>query len=74
MMHLTGRNEGYMARITPISWKRLRCVFEHDGFIFHPAKGDHWIGEKPGTARPIVIPAYHEEAWILFALTCEPQE
>lgn len=49
-----------MPKIAPISWKRLRCVFEHDGFTFHPAKGDHWIGEKPGVARPIVIPAYQE--------------
>ena len=49
-----------MARITPISWHRLRCVFEHDGFVFSPGKGDHWKGEKPGIARPIVIPAYAE--------------
>lgn len=49
-----------MNRMTPISWKRLRCVFEHDGFVFKPGKGDHWKGEKAGVARPIIIPAYDE--------------
>ena len=49
-----------MSRITPVSWKRLRCVFEHDGFVFKPGRGDHWKGEKAGVARPIIIPAYDE--------------
>lgn len=49
-----------MARINPISWRRLRCIFGHDGFVFRPGNGDHWKGEKPGIARPIVIPAYDE--------------
>ena len=49
-----------MSRITAISWKRLRRVFELDGFVFKPGKGDHWKGEKAGLARPIVIPAYDE--------------
>jgi hypothetical protein len=49
-----------MARITPIPWKRLRCVFELDGFVFRPGQGDHWKGRKPGIARPVVIPAYDE--------------
>jgi hypothetical protein len=35
-------------------------VFELDGFVFHKGKGDHWVGEKPGVARPIVIPEYSE--------------
>lgn len=49
-----------MAKISPIHWKRLRCVFEHDGFVFHPGQGDHWKGRKPGIARPVVIPVYDE--------------
>jgi predicted RNA binding protein YcfA (HicA-like mRNA interferase family) len=50
-----------MPRITPISWRRLRCVFERDGFVFvKRTDGSHWIGEKHGVARPIVIPEYSE--------------
>ena len=49
-----------MPRIIPVSWRKLRCVFEHDGFVFKPGKGDHWKGEKPGVARPLIIPAYDE--------------
>ena len=44
----------------PIPWKRLRCVLEHDGFVFRPGQGDHWKGRKPGVPRPVVIPAYEE--------------
>jgi hypothetical protein len=50
-----------MPRITPISWRRLRCVFERDGFVFVKRTDDsHWVGEKAGVARPIVIPEYGE--------------
>jgi predicted RNA binding protein YcfA (HicA-like mRNA interferase family) len=49
-----------MARITPIPWRRLRCIFELDGFVFRRGKGDHWVGEKPGVLRPVVIPEYDE--------------
>jgi len=28
--------------------------------VFKKGKGSHWIGEKPGVARPIVIPEYAE--------------
>ena len=47
-------------RVAPISWRRLRCVFEHDGFVFKKGKGSHWVGEKPGVTRPVVIPEYDE--------------
>ena len=49
-----------MPRIYPVPWRRLRCVFELDGFVFRKGKGDHWVGEKAGVARPVVIPAYAE--------------
>lgn len=52
-----------MSRLRPVTWKQLRCVFEGDGFKFSKrSRGgtSHWIGEKPGVARPIVIPEYDE--------------
>ena len=50
-----------MPRIAPVHWKRLRCVFELDGFVFKKrTDGSHWVGEKPGVARPVVIPEYSE--------------
>jgi predicted RNA binding protein YcfA (HicA-like mRNA interferase family) len=51
-----------VARITPVSWKRLRCVFERDGYVFTRGKGSHWVGRKPKVARPVVIPEYDEIA------------
>jgi len=47
-------------RICPVSWRTLRCVFEPDGFVFKKGKGSHWVGEKKGVARPLVIPEYSE--------------
>jgi len=49
-------------RITPVSWRRLRCVFELDGYVFTKGKGSHWVGRKPGMPRPVVIPEYEEIA------------
>jgi hypothetical protein len=49
-------------RITPVSWKRLRCVFELDGYGFTKGKGSHWVGRKAGVSRPVVIPEYDEIA------------
>jgi len=50
-----------VSTISPVSWKRLRCVFERDGFVFKKrAGGSHWVGEKAGVSRPIVIPEYSE--------------
>ncbi len=51
-----------MTRIHPVSWRQLRCVFELDGFVFRKGRGDHWVGEKAGVARPVVIPEYSEIA------------
>ena len=49
-----------MSRIQPIHWRRLRGIFELDGFVFHKGKGDHWVGEKAGITRPIIVPEYSE--------------
>ena len=40
-----------------IDWKREKCVFEHDGFVFKRG-GSHWVGEKLGVLRPVIIPEY----------------
>jgi hypothetical protein len=47
-------------KLAPVSWRRLRCVFELDGFVFRKGKGDHWIGEKMAVLRPVVIPEYSQ--------------
>jgi predicted RNA binding protein YcfA (HicA-like mRNA interferase family) len=38
----------------------LAAVFEKEGFTFSRQRGDHLIYTKPGVARPLVIPTYHE--------------
>ncbi|MGH9854437.1 MAG: type II toxin-antitoxin system HicA family toxin [Blastocatellia bacterium] len=47
-----------MAKITPVSWKKLKCVFEKDGFTHVRTEGDHMVFTKPGVLRPVVIPKY----------------
>ena len=47
-------------RIAPVSYKRLRCIFEKDGLVFRRQQGDHMIFAKTGCLRPVVIPTYHE--------------
>jgi len=48
-------------RLAPLHWKRLRCVFEQDGFVFKKrTAGSHWAGEKTGVTRPLIIPEYAE--------------
>lgn len=47
-----------MPRLTPIHWKKLKCVFEKAGFVFHREEGDHIALVKPGVSRPIIIPKY----------------
>ena len=52
-----------MSRLRPLHWKQLICVFEHDGFTFskRSRRGtSHWVGEKPGVARPVIVPEYDE--------------
>lgn len=48
----------FKRRLTPVSWKKLRCVFEKDGFTFRRQEGDHIILAKSGCLRPVVIPTY----------------
>ena len=49
-----------MPSLRPVHYSKLVRIFERDGFIYSRQSGDHLIYTKPGTNRPIVIPAYHE--------------
>ena len=49
-----------MPRLTPIHWRRLEKVFELVGFTFVRQEGSHRSYTRPGTPRPVVIPAYDE--------------
>lgn len=49
-----------MPKMVPIPYQTLVRVFELEGFTFLRQHGDHLIYVKPGIARPIVIPKYHE--------------
>lgn len=49
-----------MSRLTPLSWQKIVCVFEQLGYRWAGQKGNHIKLEKPGVARPLIIPRYHE--------------
>ena len=49
-----------MPKITPLSARRLRSVFEKAGFHCVRTEGDHFVYTKAGVARPIVIPDWPE--------------
>jgi predicted RNA binding protein YcfA (HicA-like mRNA interferase family) len=47
-------------RLTPLPWEKLACVFGKLGYRVAGQKGSHIKLEKPGTARPLIIPRYNE--------------
>jgi len=49
-----------MARLTPLPWSKLVCVFKQLGYRNAGQKGSHIKMEKPGVARPLVVPRYDE--------------
>ncbi len=49
-----------MSRLTPLSWEKLVRVFEQIGYKYAGQKGSHVKLEKPGAARPLIIPKYDE--------------
>ncbi len=49
-----------MPRLKPLPWHRLVCVFEQLGYKHAGQKGSHIKLEKPGVARPLIIPKYDE--------------
>ena len=49
-----------MPRLTPLPWERIVCVFGKLGYRMAGQKGSHIKLEKPGVARPLIIPRYDE--------------
>ncbi|HJP19876.1 MAG: type II toxin-antitoxin system HicA family toxin [Nitrospinota bacterium] len=49
-----------MPKITPLSAKNLRKIFEIAGFTCVRIEGDHFVYTKKGIARPVVIPNWKE--------------
>jgi predicted RNA binding protein YcfA (HicA-like mRNA interferase family) len=49
-----------MPKLTAIPWRQLEKVFERLGYRFSHQEGSHRIYTRPGSPRPVVIPAYGE--------------
>ena len=49
-----------MPRLTPLPWEKIACVFAKLGYRTAGQKGSHIKLEKPGTARPLIVPRYNE--------------
>jgi predicted RNA binding protein YcfA (HicA-like mRNA interferase family) len=49
-----------MPRLTPLSWQEVICVFQQLGYKQSGQKGSHIKMEKPGVARPLIVPRYSE--------------
>ncbi len=49
-----------MSRLTPLPWNKLVCVFQQLGYKIAGQRGSHIKMEKPGVARPLIIPRYGE--------------
>jgi predicted RNA binding protein YcfA (HicA-like mRNA interferase family) len=47
-------------RLTPLPWKKVICVFEQIGYRQTGQEGSHIKLEKPGAARPLIVPRYAE--------------
>ena len=49
-----------MSRLNPLPWRKIVCVFEQLGYKHAGQKGSHIKMEKPGAARPLIVPKYDE--------------
>ena len=49
-----------MPKLALVDWKTLERIFLAAGFQFARQEGSHRSYVKPGIARPVVIPVYHE--------------
>lgn len=49
-----------MPRLTPLGWEKIVCVFSKLGYRMAGQKGSHIKLEKPGVARPLIVPRYDE--------------
>ena len=47
-----------MPRLAPLHWDKIVCVFEQIGYRIAGQKGSHIKLEKPGVARPLIVPRY----------------
>jgi predicted RNA binding protein YcfA (HicA-like mRNA interferase family) len=47
-------------RLTPLPWQKVVRVFEQIGYRRAGQKGSHIKLEKPGVARPLIVPRYDE--------------
>jgi predicted RNA binding protein YcfA (HicA-like mRNA interferase family) len=47
-----------MARLTPLPRRKVVCVFVQIGSKHAGQHGSHIKLEKPGVARPLIVPAY----------------
>jgi predicted RNA binding protein YcfA (HicA-like mRNA interferase family) len=47
-----------MPRITPVHYRTVVRVLEHEGFTLARQRGDHLIFNKAGILRPVVVPRY----------------
>ena len=48
-------------KITPIKFNIAVKIFKAEGFVFSRIKGSHYIYEKEGNARPVIIPRHGKE-------------
>jgi predicted RNA binding protein YcfA (HicA-like mRNA interferase family) len=49
-----------MSRLNPLPLHKIVCVFEQIGYRRAGQKGSHLKLEKPGVARPSIVPKYSE--------------
>ena len=49
-----------MPRLHPVRWQILEKVFLRAGYIFTHQNSSHRMYARPGSPRPVVIPAYRE--------------
>jgi len=49
-----------VSRLTPLPWQKIICVFEQLGYRRTGQRGSHVKLEKPGAARPLIVPRYSE--------------
>ena len=49
-----------MSRLTPLDWERVVCAFLRLVYRRAGQKGSHIKLERPGTARPLIIPRYDQ--------------
>jgi len=47
-------------RLIPLPWQKVVCVFLQLGYRHAGQKGSHIKLEKPGVARPLIVPRYSE--------------